>query len=185
MKNKKKNLSINLTLVAFSLTSATPITFTDNFSLSPLPLGISVPYGNSLIAAYQGIGTQNYICSNSVYTLKSVTADLTAEGSSFDGTVQAVYTYNSQGQPVWTAVDGSVFVGTPIATISADDSTRDIPNVLLARAPGSVNPTNGEFSKANYLVRLNTHDGVAPDSCATEGLVLNVDYSAEYYFYGK
>ncbi|KAJ3113381.1 hypothetical protein HK100_002005 [Physocladia obscura] len=156
-----------------------------NAVISPIPSGITVPSGNSLIEAYQGIGTQNYVCSNSTYTLESVTADLFAEGSAFDGIIQVVYTFNSQGQPVWTALDGSVFIGDPITKVPADDPVNDIPNVLLERASGTESPTDGVVSTANYLVRLNTHDGVAPSSCSDEGDVLNVDYSAEYYFYAS
>ncbi|KAJ3100028.1 hypothetical protein HK100_004796 [Physocladia obscura] len=157
----------------------------DNANFSPLPSGINVPSGNSLTEAYQGIGTQNYICANSTYTLESVTADLFFEGSAFDGVIQVLYTFNSQGQPVWTALDGSVFIGDPITKVPAADPTNDIPNVLLQRAAGTESPTDGVLSTATYLVRLNTHDGVAPSSCSDEGEVLNVDYSAEYYFYAS
>ncbi|KAJ3382010.1 hypothetical protein HDU84_004703 [Entophlyctis sp. JEL0112] len=151
--------------------------------LTALPSGISVPGNHSVILNYQGTGTQNYICNGTNYNLQSVTAALFGEGPDFDGTISVVYNFNDAGQPVWTSLaDKSSFVGNPIKKVPAVDPLNDIPNVLLERANGTVSSA-GELQAANYLVRLNTHGGVAPTSCAVVGDVVNVDYYAEYYFF--
>jgi hypothetical protein len=84
--------------------------------------------------------------------------------------------------PEWTSNDGSVVNGAKVEQASAP-ATGAIPWLLL-RATSTTG--TGVFSDITYVQRVNTSGGVAPATgcgASTVGSNVQVDYSADYYFY--
>jgi uncharacterized protein DUF3455 len=80
--------------------------------------------------------------------------------------------------PNWQHMDGSVVKGKVIASAPGATS-RDIPWLELELAEHG---SEGIFSAATTVRRINTKGGVAHGPCEREGDYLSVPYSADYVF---
>ena len=78
--------------------------------------------------------------------------------------------------------DGSTVVGSRLAGVTVD--TTAVPWLLLQAI---AHTGSGKMAKVSFIQRLNTTGGLAPsaDSCsaANLGALVNIDYTADYYFY--
>lgn len=138
-----------------------------------------VPPGNPApFLRTTGRGVQIYTCQVSngaaTWTLRAPQAVLIDESGAPAGSHGA--------GPSWTATDGSVVVGTRLASVNSPDAGA-IPWLLLSAKPSS---SEGLFSRVTYIQRLDTVGGVAPASgciAQTAGAETRVNYSATYLFF--
>ncbi len=166
--------TVILTACSFQSTLAT--------SQSKIPESLQVPTKQAMVLDAFAKGVQIYVCkasdANNQYkwTLKAPEAVL------FDSkTGQKLGTHYAG--PTWEASDGSKVVG-KVKNLVQAPNLKNIPWLLLSTKS---NINNGVFSNVNYIQRVDTVGGQAPEVGCDSSHVSNevrVNYSANYYFYG-
>jgi hypothetical protein len=150
-----------------------------------VPSNLEVPAGNKLIFHVFAKGVQIYRCTQDradtnrfSWVFVAPEADLYARAN-YSRLMGKHY-----AGPTWENTDGSKVVGVKLQQADSPDPEA-IPWLLLSSASGSV---SGIFSKVTFIQRLNTKGGKAPSTVADrahKGQEARVDYTAEYFFYGK
>jgi len=140
---------------------------------SPLCDRVNAPVGNKVSSHVYATGTQIYRWDGGSWVFVEPSASLFANAS-YDGKVGIHY----RG-PTWESNSGSKVVASRLYGCTPD--TTAIPWLLLE----TVSTTGpGIFSSVTYVQRVNTTGGLIP---AYPGLligqVVEVPYTAEYYFY--
>jgi hypothetical protein len=155
----------------------------------PVPAALRVPAGSPLLLHVYAKGVQVYSWSASAsdtgkyaWVLLEAKADLytTADLSKKAGR----HFFNAAHHPVWETVDGASVEGTKLQQADAPDAGA-IPWLLLKATPA---PGSGPLSPASFIQRVNTKGGKAPAGGADgahKGHAIEVDYTAEYLFYGS
>ncbi len=148
----------------------------------PADSPIVAPTGSQLFLIGHAKGVQIYTCNGAGSWGSSVPrADLVDDAGN-------LVVKHSQG-PTWTAVaDSSVFKGAKAASMDSPAPARDIPWLLLSKAPDSPpSPPGGLLTDTTSIQRVNTQGGTAPPTAEckaqTAGKVKEVPYKADYYFY--
>ena len=161
-----------LSLLCFGLRTAAPAA---EFQ------GVPLPEGTSIVLSVAAEGVQIYESkpgSTGAYewALKAPEAEL----KSLSGEVLGKH----YGGPAWSLNDGSQLVGSlpPIKAVSAPDG-RNIPWLLVAAKSRS---GAGLLSKIDYVVRIATAGGVAPEEAPkSQTDTVRVNYRAIYLFLRK
>ena len=140
---------------------------------SPLCDRVNAPVGNKVSSHVYATGTQIYRWDGVSWVFVEPSASLFANAS-YDGKVGIHY----RG-PTWESNSGSKVVASRLFGCAPDPTA--IPWLLLE----TVSTTGpGIFSSVTYVQRVNTTGGLVP---AYPGLligqVVEVPYTAEYYFY--
>jgi Protein of unknown function (DUF3455) len=156
-----------------------------------VPPALAVPAAAKLTHMLHGSGVQIYQCTTSAqnpprysWALQAPAADLSDRSGKDIGR-------HYEG-PTWEAYDGSKVVGELMAHVDAPGGAAASagtpgPNAvpwLLLRAKS--NAGKGIFAKVQWIQRLHTIGGLAPQSpcdAAHAGQRVRVAYSADYYFY--
>jgi hypothetical protein len=140
-----------------------------------VPDKIAVPDGNKVFLVGHAVGVQIYSCNGSVWSSAVPRANL----------------YNDNGKliithfvgPTWQTKDGSKVVGVPEASITVDRTA--IPWVRLSAA----STTPGQLVNTTFVQRIATVGGLTPPpadcNATTAGAVVEVPYTADYYFWKK
>lgn len=130
-----------------------------------------LPTAASLAFSLYAKGTQDYICRENFWTLKTPDA-LLYKGYKPVGR----HGSGQDGNPFWELKDGSRFVGKKErnATVNVDA----IPWLLLSKVSSS-----GSMSRIIAAVRADTKGGLAPSSRCSGEEEVDIPYSATYYFY--
>jgi hypothetical protein len=77
-------------------------------------------------------------------------------------------------------------VGARVDGVDAPDRTKAIPWLLLSAKSTAPGPDGDQFVKTTFIQRVNTSGGVAPTtSCTAADKPVEVDYTADYYFWKK
>ncbi|KAJ3303336.1 hypothetical protein HDV03_003985 [Kappamyces sp. JEL0829] len=156
-------------------------------ALDTLPAGIDVPSTQVVLAKYFGVGTQNYACNATslAFVLASANADLYKDDA-YKGDPVAKHFFlpvadANGGKPTFQhlATDSSVTVKV-LTKVNDADPVHNIQALLLTRTSGS---TTGKFAGVNYVVRLDTHEGVAPTTACKADDTIKVPYHAQYWFF--
>jgi hypothetical protein len=148
-------------------------------TLPPGTENIAVPSGNKVFLVGHATGAQIYTCNNNAWT-GAPRATLVADNGKLIIKHFAV--------PTWQATDGSSVVGKlpPKAAVSAP-KPNSIPWLLLEAKSTSVGLDGDRLSHTTFIQRVNTSGGVgpAPAECnaTTAGKVVEVPYTADYYFW--
>ncbi|HMK87026.1 MAG TPA: DUF3455 domain-containing protein [Steroidobacteraceae bacterium] len=150
-------------------------------SPSGVPAALQVPANEVLVHVYRGAGVQIYECVPSAqgslryaWSLQAPAADLTDRSGKEVGRHYA--------GPTWEANDGSQVVGEVVAS-DGGPAGGAVPWLLLRAKSTS---GKGVFGKTQFIQRLHTVGGRAPDSgCDANraGQHTRVAYAADYYFY--
>jgi hypothetical protein len=178
-KSWKLNISLIASLFGFGVCSAVA---RPALTMPPqVPDSLQVPTDQRIILEAVGRGTQIYVCqanadnSNTYqWTLKAPDAQLLS------------YQGQRLGQhyagPTWEANDGSKVMGQVKAKVDSPQANA-IPWLLVeARS----HEGKGIFSQVNWVQRLHTVGGKAPESGCDQvhkNLEAPVSYTADYYFY--
>jgi hypothetical protein len=154
---------------------------------------ITVPDGGGAVLLHaSGSGTQNYMCTQTTvdgggtaYAWALVTPEATL--SDCNGAPIGHHFASEAGStaPEWQTTDGTFVVGHKIGTFTPDGGAGSIAWFLLQ---GTEHGGAGTLSNAQYIQRLFTDGGVAPPSSCDEaavGMMLDVPYGADYYFFGQ
>jgi Protein of unknown function (DUF3455) len=150
-----------------------------------VPASIEVPAdGGGVLLHAAGAGTQNYACTAGTdggitWVFVGPQADL----SDCNGTVIGHH-YASEagaGYPEWITVDGTYVVGHKIAAYTPDGGAASVPWLLLQAVDHG---GTGTLSQVAYVQRLDTDGGNAPGTGCDAGDMVQVPYTADYYFYG-
>jgi hypothetical protein len=145
-----------------------------------VPATLLPPATESLKFKVNAVGVQIYICNGKL------------DGTfGWTGLAPQANLFNDDGKllgthfigPTWQGNDGSSVVGAKVAAATIDASA--VPWLLLKGVSHAAE--SGRFSDVTSVQRLSTVGGIAPtDTCdATHnlGTVVQVPYSAEYFFY--
>jgi hypothetical protein len=155
----------------------------------PVPAALRVPAGSPLLLHVYAKGVQVYSCSSLPadtarfgWVLLEARADLytTADLSKKAGR----HFFNAAHHPVWETVDGASVEGTKLQQADPPDAGA-IPWLLLKASSSS---GTGPITSAAFIQRVNTKGGKAPAGGADgahKGQTIEVDYTAEYLFYGS
>lgn len=143
--------------------------------------GIPLPENTAIVLAVAGEGVQIYESKpNSTgafeWTLKAPEAEL----KSFTGEVLGKHF----GGPTWSLNDGSQLVGSlpPVKTVNAADSG----NIAWLLVAAKSRSDTGLLSKVDYVVRIATMGGVAPEEAPkSQDAMTRVKYRAIYLFLQK
>jgi Protein of unknown function (DUF3455) len=188
--------SIAITLALPYTSTAQPRAEHSMLTALSVPVNIQVRPGNSVYYKAHAVGTQNYICVLSGWTLlgPQATLFLTFPGSNAD-TGQQVATHflsanpqeNGTPRPTWQgSFDTSAVWGKAIA-VSTDPNfvaPGAIPWLLVDVVGSQRGPTGGSsLSETTFIQRVNTSGGAIPTTACTVGNVALVPYTADYYFY--
>jgi hypothetical protein len=143
---------------------------------SPLCDSIQVPSGNKVsfhVYALYALGVQLYRWNGTSWVFVEPVATLFSDAM-YHGKVGIHYV-----GPTWESNSGSKVVATRLAGCTPDPNA--IPWLLL-QTVSTDGP--GIFNNVTYIQRVNTSGGLAPSSPGmTVGAVVEVPYTAEYYFY--
>jgi hypothetical protein len=161
-------------VLALGLSSTLPALATEETGQSKLPLELRVRDGYSRVLESVGRGVQIYDCVDGAWKFREPTAAILDDRS--DKVVAIHYV-----GPTWQSIrDGSKVVGAVTARRDAPNPQRDIPWLLL-QATSNAGP--GLFADVEYIQRLETEGGVAPDGACTAGQSVSVPYKATYAFW--
>jgi hypothetical protein len=145
--------------------------------LQAIVQSVDVPAGERLILKAAGEGVQIYRCDRqdaaASWTLVAPEAKLRADGVEIGS--------HSAG-PMWKHRDGSTVWGEMLAKAPSPHAN-SIPLLLLKAAR---NEGQGVFSRVNFIQRMETRGGIAPDEgCDADhaGAEIRLPYTAVYLFY--
>jgi Protein of unknown function (DUF3455) len=159
-----------------------------------VPSSITVPDdGGGVLLHAAGAGTQNYTCdavpmdggtTSYGWTFVGPQANLSDCHATLIG-----HHFASDGgaaAPEWQTLDGTYVIGHKLDAFTPDGGADSVPWLLLhATSHGGT----GVLASADYIQRLNTDGGVAPEasSCnsSVTGTTVKVPYSADYFFFGE
>jgi hypothetical protein len=157
-----------------------------NVSMPEIPNALKVPSGYHQVAKAQARGMQIYKAA------KSANGELTwildrPIATLVDESGKSIYHYAG---PSWQAPDGSAISRDTRASListPAKDPKHNIGWLLVKVAPkADSKPTNGIFAKVEYIQRLSTEGGMAPESNPLRAdSEVGVPYSAVYAFYAR
>jgi Protein of unknown function (DUF3455) len=134
---------------------------------------LQVPAGNKVAYHVYAEGVQIYRWSGTSWNFVAPEAELFADAGE-DGVVGTHY-----AGPTWESNSGSKVVGTVLERCTPDPSA--IPWLLLEAAS---NEGPGIFDRVTFIQRVNTAGGNAPSEPGDFlGEVVEVPYTAEYFFY--
>jgi hypothetical protein len=149
-----------------------------------LPEGLDpVPAGHKLFLVGHATGVQIYRCdagaTGHAWTLVAPRADL------YDNSGKVIVTHFSG--PTWQAKDGSSVKAARADGVTVDPTA--IPWLLLKANSATAGPDGDRLAGTAYIQRLATQGGIAPAAgqcnAATVGEIVEVPYTAEYYFWKK
>jgi hypothetical protein len=135
-----------------------------------VPPALRVPPGNHLVTTLQVLqGVQVYTCTKSAWTFTEPDSDMGI-------TNRPIVLYTAG--PEWiSTVDGSAVWGSPIASV---DRTGTIPELLVKSVK---NRGAGLFGQVDYIQRLDTIGGLAPEGACTDGTITASQYFATEKFW--
>jgi hypothetical protein len=90
----------------------------------------------------------------------------------------------ARGSPQWQMLDGTFVVGSKRASYAPPGAAASIP-WLLIEVTGHGGP--GTLERARWVSRVSTSGGAAPTTAcdnSTVGMTRDVDYTADYFFWG-
>ena len=167
---------IVLLAVAGAALASIPAVRADNQSPDlPLPLcnKVQVPEGNKVAFHVYATGVQVYKWNGASWDFVAPVATLSASAN-YHGEVGIHY-----AGPTWESNSGSKVVAKRVDGCSPDSTA--IPWLLLVAASTS---GPGIFSSVTYIQRVNTTGGLPPTAPGSSvGVMQEVPYTAEYYFY--
>lgn len=136
---------------------------------------IQVPIGNKMVQHVYARGVQMYRWNGMSWDFVAPVANLYLEPNFF-GEVG----FHHAG-PTWESKAGSKVAGRRVAGTGSTPDATAIPWLLLEAV---TTKGDGIFNKVSFIQRTNTVGGLAPTTMgATVGEVVEVPYTAEYYFY--
>jgi hypothetical protein len=139
--------------------------------LAPVCENIEAPAGNKLAFRVYAVGVQRYRWNGASWDFVEPVATLYADAK-YDVKVGIHY-----AGPTWESILGGKVVATRVDGCSPDPAS--IPWLLL-RATSA----DGVLGWVSYIQRLNTKGGLAPIAPgASTGVIAEIPYTAEYYFY--
>lgn len=179
------------TAVAVALAVSLPQqTYADNLTPPPVPADIQVPAGNKVFLKGHAVGTQNYICLATGWTLFGPQATLfndqdhqvithfLSPNPDQGGAARATWQHSRDTSSVWAV---------KIAESSDPDfvAPQAIAWFKLQVVGAEEGPTGGnKLMPTTFIHRLNTSGGVKPSTDCTEiGKTELVPYTADYFFY--
>ena len=173
-------LAVLLALFGFALSSVPAARAGDDHNNhhaadlpSPLCDQLEAPAGNKVAARVYAVGVQLYRWNGTSWSFVEPVATLYADPSYH----QKVGTHYLG--PTWESNGGGKVVAKRLAGCSPDPTA--IPWLLL-QTVSSEGP--GVFGSTTYIQRVNTKGGLAPTAPgASIGVVAEVPYTTEYYFY--
>lgn len=145
-----------------------------------VPAALTPPATESLKFKVSAVGVQIYVCNATL-----------AGGYAWTGLAPQANLFNDDGKmigthfigPTWQGNDGSSVGAAKVAAAPMDPSA--VPWLLLKGVSHAAE--EGRFSDVTWVQRLSTVGGIAPadtcDSTHNLGAVVQVPYSAEYFFY--
>jgi FtsP/CotA-like multicopper oxidase with cupredoxin domain len=141
-----------------------------------VPPELAPPAGQKLVLTALGTGAQVYDCNATTgrWTFREPVATLHRRGR----TIGIHYV-----GPTWELFDGSKVTAAVVKSVPAPNPAKDIPWLLLG---ATSNAGSGVLSTVDYIQRLHTHGGVAPDGGVcdpAEATSVGVPYTAVYAFY--
>jgi FtsP/CotA-like multicopper oxidase with cupredoxin domain len=145
-------------------------------SARAVPPELVPPAGQQLVLTALGTGSQVYDCNAATgrWTFREPVATLHRHGR----TIGIHY-----AGPTWELFDGSKVTAAVIKNVPAPNPAKDIPWLLLG---ATSNAGSGVLSTVDYIQRLYTRGGVAPDGGVcdpAEDTTVGVPYTAVYAFY--
>ncbi len=141
-----------------------------------VPDQIKVGDGNKVFLIGHAVGVQIYSCNGSTWSSAVPRANL------YDDNGKLIITHFAG--PTWQAKDGSRAVGTVVDKVIPDRTA--IPWVLLSTTttPG---PDGDRLVGTSFIQRIHTTGGLTPPAAdcnaATAGTVVEVPYTADYFFW--
>jgi hypothetical protein len=141
----------------------------------PLPLcdDVQVPVGNKLAFHTYAVGVQKYRWNGTSWTFVEPVATLYADAN-YHGKVGSHY-----AGPTWESNSGSKVVASRVAGCTPDPTAIAWLRLETVSADGP-----GIFGSITQILRVNTVGGLAPVAPGSAiGQVVEVPYTAEYYFY--
>lgn len=136
-----------------------------------VPPTLKVPAGLNLLGRGLAAGAQIYTCQASGWTLKGPDATL------FDGYGQLMAKHFAG--PTWMFKDGSRITAVKVAGSAAPNPKAIEWLLLKATSAGG----EGAYSHVEYVQRVYTAGGIAPESPCAAGDEFRSEYTAMYYFW--
>ena len=170
--------SIGAVAVVSACSMGSSMTIVDN---ATLPEPVRVPAGQKMRMAATGVGELTYECrekANAAAGYEWVFVGPVA--TLYGGDRKTVGKYYAG--PTWESSDGSKITGKQVAVAPAGAGSIPLQLVKTDPATGA-----GAMTGVTYIQRINTKGGVAPSTTcdgAAKGRRQQVDYRADYVFYG-
>jgi hypothetical protein len=140
---------------------------------SPICDRVQVPSGNQLVFHAYAVGVQVYRWNGTSWGFVEPVATLFADPN-YEGKVGIHY-----AGPTWESTSGSKVVAARLDGCSPDPTAIAWLKLQTVSTEGP-----GIFSSVTYIQRVNTTGGLAPTAPGSAiGKLVEVPYTAEYYFY--
>ena len=137
---------------------------------------VDVPAGERLVLTAEGRGEQVYQCER-----KGERAGWIFVAPEAKLYVSGRFVVNHGAGPIWRHEDGSSVRGEVVA--QAKSPNEGAVPLLLLRAVSHEGNAKGLLAGVNFMQRLETSGGVAPEGECEVGVRVRVPYSAVYRFY--
>src|SRR5262245_22315277 len=177
------------TALAVALVTVPPPAFAGDPPVPPVPATIQVPAGNKVYLVGHAVGTQNYICLSSGWTLLGPQATLFNDGGKQiithflspnpdqGGTPSATWQHSNDTSAVWA-----------VKTAESSDAAYVAAGAIAwfrLQVMGAENgPTGGDkLTATTFIHRLNTSGGKPSTDCNEIGKREFAPYTADYFFY--
>ena len=173
----KRPLLVSLLGLLLALPGVLPAAASESRSGSgDIPPELRPPEGQELVLKAIGTGSQNYVCDQATgkWTFRDPTATLNRHGKAIG---------IHYAGPTWELFDGSRVKAAVQKNVAAPSPTKDIPWLLLASIEHA---GSGVLSTVDYIQRLHTRGGVAPNGGACNPAsdeTVGVPYTAVYRFF--
>jgi hypothetical protein len=173
----KRLLLASLLALLLALPGALPVAASESRSgAGNVPPELQPPEGQRLVLQAIGRGSQNYTCDQATgtWTFRDPTATLNRRGSAIG---------IHYAGPTWELFDGSRVEAAVTVNVPAPNPTKDIPWLLLQ---STEHAGSGVLSTVDYIQRLHTRGGVAPDGGTCDPAsdeTVGVPYTAVYRFF--
>jgi hypothetical protein len=148
-------------------------------------LDVPLDGGGVVLLHAAGVGMQNYACvpptdgGGASWVLLGPSAAL----NDCRGTLIGHHfpSEGGAGYPEWQTLDGTYVVGHKQQAVTPEGGAGSVPWLLLQAVDAG---GTGTLSQVAYIQRLDTDGGLAPVACDDAGAMIQIPYSADYFFYG-
>jgi hypothetical protein len=150
-----------------------------------LPASFEIPSNYSLALKLFAVGTQNYKCNGTKWTLNNADAELWLNAEA-KGKPDGIHYFLEQpdangGRPTWDSYADQSEV--TVKLLRSDPGPSPDKNIAWLQTTRTSVRGQGVFSAIEMVLRVNTEGGLAPSTACSDLDKVSIPYKSEYWYY--